>query len=246
MLKEYLHPVTGERIVCEHLALFDEYLFRIFCFLDGSYFKTNTPGSGPNGDYEGATRKNNWYIMQRAVYNRYKRLHGIHILSLLLPNGINYIYGPNSARGGDASAMMHSQLNEFLEELQRGLFVDANGNEIFFVTHGDMLFAPNTCISRNHRPTANAPLNAMQKAENAAINTARISIEHSYGIVQNKFSIIGQPNEFKLNQADPHAKELLSAVMLYSNISTCLNGSQVGGLGFFQCLPPRLEDYLQL
>ena len=27
MLKEYLHPVTGERIVCKHLTLFDEYLF---------------------------------------------------------------------------------------------------------------------------------------------------------------------------------------------------------------------------
>ena len=120
------------------------------------------------------------------------------------------------------------------------------GKEVLYLTHGDPLFAPALCISRNHKSAPGAPLNAFQRAENAAINTARISIEHSYGIIQNKFKIIGQPDEFRLNQADPHAAELLSVVMLYSNISVCLNGSQVGCGNFFQCIPPRLEDYLQL
>ena len=113
MEKEFIDPETGERHFCDHLALFDEYMFNIFCFIDGSYFKTNTPGSGPHGDYEGSMRRPNWYIMQRSVYNRYKRLHGIHILSLMLPNGINYIYGPNSVRGGDVLAMMHLEMNLF-------------------------------------------------------------------------------------------------------------------------------------
>ena len=172
MVRRYVDPETGDEIICEHFALFDEDNFRIFSFLDGSYFKTNTAGSGPDGDYEGTMRKNNWYIIQRAIYNGYKRLHDLHILSLMLPTGMNYIFGPNPARGGDASAMMHSDLNGFLEELQDGLFVDQNGNQFFYATHGDLLFAPQSCISRNHKSAANAPLTIYQKVENESMNHA--------------------------------------------------------------------------
>ena len=62
-------------------------------------------------------RHPNWYIIQRAVYNLYKRLHGEHLLTLMLPNGINYIFGLNAAQGGDMLAMMHLQMNAFWEEL---------------------------------------------------------------------------------------------------------------------------------
>mgnify|MGYP001310566293 CR=1 FL=1 len=82
------------------------------------------------------------------------------------------------------------EMNAFLEELQRGCFVNHQGEEVFYSAHGDLLFAPASCISRNHKPAPGAPLNAFQRAENAAINTARISIEHSYGMIQNKYKIL--------------------------------------------------------
>ena len=184
--------------------------------------------------------------MQRAIYNSYKRIHGIHILLIMLPNGINYIYGPNPARGGDASAMMHSQLNLFLEDLQRGCFFDMNGNEKMYATHGDMLFNPQSCISRNHRPANNNPLSVFQRAENYALNVVRISIEHSFGHVQNKYKLLSRPGEFRLAQADPHAVELLRVIMLYANIDVCLNDMQVGCAHYFSCMPPSLEDYLRV
>jgi len=245
-VRHYVCPITGFVFFVRITALFDENSFRIFSFLDGSYFRTNTAGSGPAGDYEGAMRQPNWYIMQRAIYNSYKRLHGIHILSIMLPNGINYIYGPSPERGGDHSAMMHSGLNNFLEELQRGLWHDMNGNEMFYATHGDMLFHPQSCVSRNHRPQPNAPLTVFQIAENYALNLVRISIEHSYGYVQNKLKILSRPGEFKLAQEEPHAVELLRVVMLYANINVCLNGMQVGCCHYFNCHPPSLEDYLRI
>ena len=245
-IKRYICPYTGTEMFFDNAhALVDENFFRIFSFIDGNYFKSNTPGSGPHGDYVGAMRRPNWYIIQRAVYNLYKRLHGQHLLTLMLPNGINYIFGPNPARGGDMSAMMHSQMNLFLEELQRDCFVDVNNQPVFYATHGDLLFNPQSCVTRNHKSAPNAPLTPNQIMENQSLNHVRIAIEHSYGYMQNKFKILRNPNEFRLMQQNSHAPELLRMVMLYSNIAVCVNGMQVGSANFFNCPPPTLEEYLR-
>ena len=195
-------------------SLFDENMFKIFSFIDGNYRHTDTPGSGPDGDYEGSMRRPNWYQNQRSVYNGYKHIHGLHILSLMLPTGLNYIYGPNSARGGDHSAMLRSDLNGFLEEIQTNQFFDINGNPINYATHGDQLFTPDTCISRNHRPNGQQELTAQQKADNLAINFARITIEQSYAFMDNKHKILQNTHEFKLmNGNNPHAIQLLRVCM---------------------------------
>ena len=164
----------------------------------------------------------------------------------MLPTGINYCYGPSSARGGDHSAMMHSQLNEFLEFIQLNRFGnDANGIPKRFATHGDMLFAPRSCVSRNHRQTANQPLHNWQLAENYSLNLVRIAIEHSYAFLQNKYKIVGNPSEFKLmNGANPHAIQLLRVCMLLSNVTVCMNGMQVNSKNYFCCPAPSLDEYL--
>jgi hypothetical protein len=128
--------------------LFDEGKFRIFSYVDGLYSDSDTPGSGPHGDYEGSMRRPDWYVNQRAVYNGYKRLHGLHMLTVMLPTGINYVYGPNSARGGDMSAMVYSDLDEYLVYIQRNQFFDEEtGMEKWYASHGDLLFPPGRCIS---------------------------------------------------------------------------------------------------
>jgi len=40
MEKTFVDPFTGERLFCDHLALFDEIMFNIFGFIDGTYTKT--------------------------------------------------------------------------------------------------------------------------------------------------------------------------------------------------------------
>ncbi len=245
--KFYVNPITGDRFDITTSALFDEENFKIFSFLDGTYQKSNLAGSGPHGDYEGSMRRPNWFINQRSIYNGYKRLHGLHLLTVMLPTGINYCYGPSSARGGDQSAMMHSQLNEFLEfiQLNHDFGNDANGIPKRYATHGDMLFAPRSCVSRNHRQNRNQPLQNWQLAENYALNLVRITIEQSYAFLRNKHKIIVNPNEFKLmNGANPHAIQLLRVCMLLCNITICMSGMQVNNRNCFCCPPPSLDEYL--
>lgn len=47
--------------------------FRIPMMIDGSYYRSNTPGTGPRGDYHGAERRPNAYQIQRSVYSGYKK-----------------------------------------------------------------------------------------------------------------------------------------------------------------------------
>ena len=96
--------------------------FRTALFTDGLYYQTNTPGTGPDGDYVGAPRRPNAYIIQRLVYSGYKKIHGYAVLTLYLPNGMTFFYGPCSARWGDKRMVNESGLDQFLYDIQENLF----------------------------------------------------------------------------------------------------------------------------
>ena len=81
----YIDPVTGVQTTIPGLGI-NPLLCRIIGFIDGSIFRTSTPGTGPDGDYEGSMRKPDAYLIQRAVYTGYKKLHGISMLCIMLPN----------------------------------------------------------------------------------------------------------------------------------------------------------------
>jgi hypothetical protein len=96
--------------------------FRIFGFVDCSIDKVSQPRSGPNGDYVGAPRKPRQYEMQCSVYTAYKKLHGIKVETVLLPNGINTVFGPVSARVHDVGGvMLMSGLDDFLSDIQQNM-----------------------------------------------------------------------------------------------------------------------------
>jgi hypothetical protein len=65
--------------------------FQIFGFVDCSIDKVSQPMSGPDGDYVGAPRKPRQYEIQCSVYTAYKKLHGIKVETVLLPNGISML-----------------------------------------------------------------------------------------------------------------------------------------------------------
>ena len=93
----------------------------IFGLIDCSIDKICRPYSGPDGDYEGAPRKLNEDIYQKAVYTGFKKYHGIKVETILLPNGIMTIFGPVSAHIHDVGGVLQmSQLDEFLSALQQG------------------------------------------------------------------------------------------------------------------------------
>ena len=92
-----INPLTRIRARIAGLGI-DPLTSRVFAFIDGSFFRSTRTRTGPDGDYEGAQRKPHHYIIQRAVYTGYKKLHGLLVLCIMLPNGLNFVYGPASAR----------------------------------------------------------------------------------------------------------------------------------------------------
>lgn len=96
--------------------------FRIFALIDCSIYRINRPFSGPDGNYIGAPRKENYQVAQRAVYTGFKKCHGIKVQTILLPNGISCLYGPTSARVpdiGPTGILEMSGLDQFLVQLQQ-------------------------------------------------------------------------------------------------------------------------------
>ena len=231
---------TYNRINVDSITVNEEN-FRVCCFIDGSVTETTTLGTGPNGDYVGSMRKDDAYIKQRSIYSGYKKQHGLSTLDIMLPNGMNYIYGPCSMRRSDRSMVTMSEFNSFFETIQQTY--DPGGK--LFASYGDKLFYLMSCVLRAHKGDALNPLTPEEYKENKAMNSVRITIEHAFAFACNIWKIMLRWNEFKLGQENPHTVELLSVCYLLANISVTLNGSQVGGDGSFLCPPPSLEDYLE-
>jgi len=212
-------------------------------FLDGNVTETSTCGTGPNGNYAGATRKHNFDLFQFAIYSGYKRMHGLTTLTIMLPNGIHYIYGPCSMRENDRWLANQSNLNNFLLELQNNC---AALQGRIYVVYGDNTFINSECIRRAHRGDQLNPLPLQLQLQNAGMKSARVTIEHGYAECANNFKLCTQFEEFKLFQDRPHASQQLVVCYLLSNILNCLNGSQCSGRDTFFCNSPSLEEYLEL
>jgi hypothetical protein len=93
----WIHPVTGELYDVPGIE-YEPGAFNIFGFMDCSIFEINTPGTGPVGDWINAPRRPFAYDIQRSVYTNFKKLHGLKLLSIVLPNGISVVWGPVSTR----------------------------------------------------------------------------------------------------------------------------------------------------
>lgn len=218
--------------------------FRIFGFVDCSIDKISRPRSGPDGDYIGAPRKPQQDAIQRSVYTGYKKLHGIKVETVLLPNGISTIFGPVSARIHDVGGvMLMSGLDDFLWDIQQNMPwapYSCFGDSTYNAQHL-------RCTRSYYRSLIpGVPLTPQQELCNARIKPARQTIEFSYGEIENIFQICSQPRCLKLAQVKPYAQEQLRVCHLLSNIYTCLNGNKASSYMKFNCIPPPLDDYLRL
>ncbi len=60
--------------------------------------------------------------MQCSVYTACKKLHGIKVETVLLPNGISTVFGPVSAQIHDVGGvMLMIRLNDFLLDIQQNM-----------------------------------------------------------------------------------------------------------------------------
>ena len=220
----------------------------VFGFLDDSIDRICAPFSGPRGDYQGAARKEEYDEAQRAVYTGYKKCHGIKVETVFLPNGITTVFGPVSARRGDAGVLQMSNLNAFLSWLQFGMFL-IDGNEwILFSLFGDGAFSIGLqCVQSYYRAFgAGAQLTDEQKKCNFLMKGARITIEKNYGMTSTIFRICDSAEGLKIAKKNPYAIEQLRVCHLLVNCYICLNGDQASSDNTFGVNPPKLEDYLAL
>ena len=220
----------------------------IFGFIDDSIYGTSTPFSGPRGDYVGAARKVEYLDTQEAFYTGYQKLHGFKVETCFLPNGLSFLFGPVSARRGDAGVLRMSNLNPFLVWIQHGMFRLATGTAVYFGLFGDTAFNLGyECIQSYYRAYGvGAQLSDAEKQCNNVVKAARITIERNYGMTSTIFRICNSKEGFKLAKKNPYAIEQMRVVHLLVNCYICLNGVQASSDNTFGISPPKLEAYLAL
>ena len=237
-----IHDVDERTGMCNYTTGLDFLPVDICMFIDCSIDQIRRPLSGPNGDYEGASRKEGNDELQRAFYTGYKKYHGIKVETVLLPNGLSTLFGPVSARRHDINGVLQmSQLNEFLVAIQ-------TNRQQEYQALGDGAYGCNLRCIRSYLTSraGQPPLTDEQKRVNKALKYCRWTIEWSYGRISRDFEICANPKHNMIGKRNPYALEQLRVAHLLANVSVCLKGDQTSGNTMFDCRPPRLEDYLTI
>lgn len=229
---------AGNRLDVQGLAHLP---FNIFGFIDDSIEKIQVPYSGPEGDYEGAPRREQYMNGQEAVYSGWKKIHGIKNETVYLPNGICTLYGAESARENDRGTLNRSNLDAFVGMIQTHLPLNLRcklfGDGIF---HGAL-----QNIITYFRSIGNVPLSYHELTTNAAMRSSRMPIEKFYAHKDNLWDVCAH-TAGHLAKKHPYAIEQLRIVYLLTNCFNCFNGDQGGSVNTFGLTPPRIEEYLAL
>ncbi len=89
-----------------------------------------------------------------------------------------------------------------------------------------------------------------KKLCNQQMTYVRQTIEHCYDDIPNIFLVCNQDDSIKLGLKDADetccALQQLRLCHLLMNIYVCLNGNKASSYTKFNCLPPKLKDYLAL
>ena len=216
--------------------------YNIFGWIDGTIDKVLVPFSGPDGDYDGAPRRAQYIDAQESVYSGWKKLHGIKLETVLLPNGISTLFGPVSARQNDRGTLNLSGLDRFLTLIQTSL--PAHRRCMVF---GDSIyrgFLQN--ITSYYRAIPPDVLTPPELKINASLRSARQPIEKNYGLTSCVQRICDSRRGYQLGKQHPYSLEQLRVCHLLINCYICFNGDQASGVNTFDCPPPTIDEYLRL
>jgi hypothetical protein len=174
-------------------------------------------------------------VWQRLLYSGHKRDHGLKYLHFTSPDGLTYLlYGPDVAPTHDSTALYDSKYLDAMSAI-----CDAQGKE--YVWYADAAFALSRhCITGVRRSDQNATQE--ERDWTGRMNPDRTSVEWTIGKTSTTFAAITDKKQQKV---------LLQAVgmqyfvcVLLTNCHTCLYGSLTSE--WFDCPPPKLEDYLKI
>ena len=173
--------------------------------------------------------------VQRQMYNRYYRSHGIKFQSVVVPNGLLFnLHGPNAGRFSDSRILCKSGLMADMAELSQ-----LAGEH--YVLYADCAYALEPHLLRGLK--RNMLRTQEDRDFQAAMNAPRTSVEWGFGEVAQDWPWLRR----KILQ-----KVLLSPVAVFwqtaailSNVKTCLKQGNVIS-DFFGTRPPTITRYLSL
>lgn len=215
----------------------------IIGFIDCVVTRVCRPGAGPKG-----LKHRDNTDLQRTVFNKYKADHGIKYQSLEAPNGLClYLYGPCTNANHDFNILKQSKLDEIFEDCNLDLNIDVDDKLNSFKCFGDSAYikvAANLDFHQKYVLTVhNPPICYTQQLYNKFINSARTSVEHSFGRTGKLFPYLNSKNNFKLLRNKQH-KYYYEVATFLRNCYVILYGCLTNKI--YDCYAlPNLEDYLQ-
>jgi hypothetical protein len=216
--------------------------YNIFGWIDDSIDQIGVPFLGPAGNFIGAPRRVQYIDAQESVYSGWKKLHGIKVEIVLLPNGMSTLFGPVSARQNDRGTLNLSGRNRFLALIQASMHPH----------HRCMLFGDSIFrgllqyITTYYRAILPNVLTAKEVKINASFRAAWMPIEKNYGLTNCVFRICDTERGYQLAKQYPYALEQLGVCHLLVNCYVCFDGDQMSGVNTFNSPPPCIDEYLRL
>ena len=176
---------------------------RLVGFLDGTWLDVPRP----MGDD----------ALQRSLYNRYHRGHGLKFQSLVAPNGLILdLYGPVAGRHADSTMLARSGLEAKLHTISGNL-----GYTI--VVYADSAYGASEHVMRGLK--RNMMHTDDERAYSAMMSGVRVAVEWAFGQIRQDFPFL---------KLDTNAKVFLSPVAmiwqvgaLLSNCKACLAGGNI-------------------
>jgi len=203
--------------------------FNVFGFIDCVGIATCRPGGGPLSGGPDAARKDP--LIQRSMYNGWKKRHGIKYQTVDLPCGLHFnVWGPESIRHNDLESWEHSDVHQKVIDCQAGMALK-------FKIYGDSAYqyiVDDTLASRYLNPSTT------EVVTNEAMSSCRECIEWHYGELKQYFKIIDYIHGMKLMQMD--VTSIVNSCFILRNAHTCMNGNKTSE--FFNCRPPTFEEYV--
>jgi len=208
--------------------------FRVFGWIDCMQHETCTPASGPiNADND---RNDDMYLIQRAFFTAYGKMHGTKTQALHLPDGmVGNVYFSSVAQN-DKGVVNISGIEEELERILTPYKIqDEHGTEFFPALYGDEIYELSSVIVK--RNGANDKLHDR-------LTSARIDIEHLFGVTASLFKRLSVKYTWKLVHMKHHVREHLFSIFFMVNCYSCFRGNKSATKYGLQS--PTIGEYLNV
>ena len=194
--------------------------FNVFSFIDCVIFRTCRAGGGPMTVGSFAKR---WpKLIQQAIYNGWKKIHGNKAQAMNLTNGCAYhVTRPGSCRRNDLHYLAESDMNNRLKGLTN------------FLSVGDSAYPEMDRITN---------ISGLSAEARQAMNGCRESIEHMFRDMGEFWKITASYKLLKMLNGGEAVLNLFDMCFVFNNLWNCKYHNQTSQ--WFENPPPTLQVYL--